>query len=550
MIKKLLEHKLQTIFFLLIVILATVLRLYQIQSVPPGVNRDEASIGYTAYSLLHTGKDEYGRVLPLAFESFGDWKLPLYIYENVISVGIFGLNEFAVRFPSALAGIGAVIVSFFLFRELIGNKYISFLGMLLFAIAPWSIHMSRVGAETNTAVFLSTLATLLFLKSLKNYNWLLFPSLILFSLTYFTYAGNYIFTSLLLVGLALFYGKLVQRTKLTLSAIILFIILLSIATFANLGANHTKISGIGIFGDPSVVHAQLELPRLQHTSPNSFTAKYFHNRVIYGIEQFMKNYVNGFSPEFLFEVGGTNHAHNIANFGNAYLVEAPFFLLGLIYLIAFKKGKEKKIILWWILISPIAAAITKDAPHSTRQFAIFPMFPLITTFGIWYVYSDILKNKVYQKFFICIVSILFVINIGIYLDRYYVHFPLNEEQNWGFIYKDLVIQLQKPEFKNKQIVITKPTYSPYIFLLFYSHYDPALYQKQAIRYPETSDGFFHVQQFGRFSFRDIDWQKDMQLPNTILVNDYVTTPQTIRENQTDGTYLPVGQPMFSIIIKK
>src|SRR3989344_1262172 len=53
------------IFLILLVILifAAFLRIYRITEMAPGVNQDEASIGYTAYSLLKTGSDGYGRLL-------------------------------------------------------------------------------------------------------------------------------------------------------------------------------------------------------------------------------------------------------------------------------------------------------------------------------------------------------------------------------------------------------------------------------------------------------------------------------------------------------
>ena len=107
------------VILLLILALAIVLRFYNLTNVPPGVNRDEASIGYTAYSLLQTGKDEYGRFLPISFQSFGDWKLPLYIYATAVSVKVFGLTEFAVRFPSAIFGILTVFLTYILVKELL-----------------------------------------------------------------------------------------------------------------------------------------------------------------------------------------------------------------------------------------------------------------------------------------------------------------------------------------------------------------------------------------------------------------------------------------------
>ena len=93
------EGKTYPILFL-IVVLAFVLRFVQLDSLPPSLNWDEVSHGYNAYSILKTGKDEWGKFLPIIFRAYGDYKLPLYIYITAFSEFIFGLNEFAVRLPS------------------------------------------------------------------------------------------------------------------------------------------------------------------------------------------------------------------------------------------------------------------------------------------------------------------------------------------------------------------------------------------------------------------------------------------------------------------
>src|SRR3989344_1223720 len=86
----------------LIILLAFFLRIYKLGSVPPSLYWDEASLGYNAYSILKTARDEHGKFLPLTnFAAFGDYKPPGYIYAAVPSIAIFGLNEFAIRFPSA-----------------------------------------------------------------------------------------------------------------------------------------------------------------------------------------------------------------------------------------------------------------------------------------------------------------------------------------------------------------------------------------------------------------------------------------------------------------
>src|SRR3989344_3324808 len=94
----------------LIIILAAFLSFYQLGKNPRSLNWDEASNAYNAYSILKTGHDEYGKFLPRTFKSFGDYNLALSVYPLVPSIGLFSLNEFAIRFPSALFGVLTVLV--------------------------------------------------------------------------------------------------------------------------------------------------------------------------------------------------------------------------------------------------------------------------------------------------------------------------------------------------------------------------------------------------------------------------------------------------------
>jgi len=93
------------IILILIIFLAALLRFYQLGTNPPSLTWDEAAWGYNAYSIGIDGRDEFGRLLPYDyFESFGDFKPPMYAYLSVIPVKIFGLNEFSTRFASAFFG--------------------------------------------------------------------------------------------------------------------------------------------------------------------------------------------------------------------------------------------------------------------------------------------------------------------------------------------------------------------------------------------------------------------------------------------------------------
>src|SRR3989344_946993 len=105
------------LFLGIIIIVALGLRLVNLSEVPPGLNRDEAAIGYTSYSLIQTGKDEYGKLWPLSFKSFGDWKVPVYFYLLLPFVKLLGLTEFSVRLPSLFLAPATVLLTFFLRQE-------------------------------------------------------------------------------------------------------------------------------------------------------------------------------------------------------------------------------------------------------------------------------------------------------------------------------------------------------------------------------------------------------------------------------------------------
>lgn len=533
-------------FFIIIILLAAALRLYNLDKVPPGVNRDEASIGYTAYSLAATGRDEYGRLLPLSFESFGDWKLPLYIYTTIPFVKIFGLSELAVRLPSAIAGIMSVVAMYYLAKLLFASEAIALLASFVLAIMPWHIHISRVESEAITAVLFTILGSIWYLLAIKKKSLaFLIPAAVIFSLTYYTYHGNHVFTSLLLAGLVFFYRQellKIPRFWVALgTGVIMTLVILSV-TFA---ADHTKISGISIFGDPTVIHNQIELPRQEHGNPNSLIARLTHNRVTYAVGTVFQNYLRSYGPEFLFIKGGGNRAHNIEGYGNLHPIEAPLLLLGVVWLISGLRKKENKIVVWWLIIGGVAAAITKDAPHSNRMLAVVPALALSTAAGIQ-EFARMIPKKAYMVLF-AILTISYGSAMGYYLDRYYAHFPVKEAANWGYAYKTLTPILMNSENISKEVIMTRPETSPYIYVLFYSGYNPGDYQRQATRYPISRDGFTDVSGFGRFSFRAIDWDKDMARHNTLLVVNRDEAPDNLGPKIIATVRLPDNTAQFIVI---
>ncbi|MCL4417015.1 MAG: glycosyltransferase family 39 protein, partial [Actinobacteria bacterium] len=129
----------------IVLVVAFFFRFYQLGNIPSGLFNDEANTGYDSYSILLTGKDQWGTLLPFSnFKGFGDYPPPIYRYLTTIPIFLFGLSEFSVRFISALAGLLSIGVLYLLTKKLFNDK-IAIFSSLMFAIMPWAIGLSRVG---------------------------------------------------------------------------------------------------------------------------------------------------------------------------------------------------------------------------------------------------------------------------------------------------------------------------------------------------------------------------------------------------------------------
>ena len=574
-------NKLSKYFLLLnIVGLALVLRLVNVSQVPPGLNRDEAAIGYNAYSLLKTGRDEYGKSWPLSFKSFGDWKVPAYFYMVMPFVQLLGLTELAVRLPSGLLGTATVFLTYYLVCEILAFRsinqrsdttsvltlaksqidMIALLAAFILAITPWHVFMSRNASESNVAVFFAVLGLWTFFRSFQNKK-LLLVSFIAFALTLYTYHGNHIFTPLFILGLCTIYWRECLANPWFKTAGGIFI-LLSAIIFSQtlLGADKTKISGLFPLSDQSKVYADITLRRLEYKN-NQLLAKLIHNKPLYLIETVVNNYLKGFSSEFLFIKGGDNAQHNIPGFGNLLVWEAPFIFLGICILLNAKQ-KNGYFLVYWLLISPLAASITRDAPHTARMMGFLPLPAILAAYGLGISGMWIWRRKVGWIFSIGM-GVIIGIYLILYLDQYFVHFPLVSAKDWGYGYKQLVDETLKLQSKYKQVFIARPEVSPYIYFLFYGQLDPETYQKTIVRYPETTEGFAHVRQMDKLYFQQIDWADELLIPNRLYIDwvegvpsgatasaviiDKPTLAKLIQNGQ-DVSELTVGDKVVSRIV--
>ncbi len=497
----------------LILLIALILRLVSLVNIPPGLNRDEAAIGYNAYSIMKTARDEHDILLPMSLKSFGDWKLPGYIYASIPSIAVFGLNEFAVRFPSVFFGVITVFLIYLTANKLFHNPTVGLIAAGLMAISPWHIFFSRVASEANLALFLMVMGFYLLLISETKSKWM--PvGLSCIALSMWVYHGQHVFVPLITIVLLWWLRKKLTTNAGLIGLVLLVLISGTILSLTLFSADKTKISGLSVLNDPVLIYEHIDQNRLIYQ--NQFLAKIFNNKAIFFIEKTIQNYLLEFSPEFLFIKGGGNLQHNIPDFGNLYPLDGLFIPLGL-FLLFFKKEKYAHLLLIWMLLSPLGSALTKDAPHTARTFVVLPVYIWMVAYGIYYGVK-LIRSIFWQRLAFGLTILLFIISCLFFINRYFILFPYKSSVVWGNGMKQMVIKLAAIKSGYQQIIVSRPDYSPYIYYLFYTRSDPRLFQQQAQYYPETAEGFAHLAQFDGVEYQKINWAEELLVPNRLYID--------------------------------
>ena len=181
-----------------LMIVAAALRLWQIDTLPPGFHFDESFEGLEAWRIL---TDPAYRPIFLT-GNFG--VPPLNAYVNAVMFAIFGWlggepGPTAMRTTAALAGVLGVLVLFALAHELrqLDRKRLTWLFPLLaaalLATMRWHIHFSRIGIEPIFVPLLWSTAMWLLLRARRCRQWWAYASAgVVLALCMYTYQGAWI----------------------------------------------------------------------------------------------------------------------------------------------------------------------------------------------------------------------------------------------------------------------------------------------------------------------------------------------------------------------
>lgn len=528
-----------------IILLAFVLRFYKLGVIPPSLNWDETAHGYNAYSILKTGKDEYGYKMPLSFRSFDDYKPPLYTYLVVPSVAVFGLTDFAVRFPSATIGVLAVLFTYFMVYELFKNKSIALLSAFFLCISPWHLQFSRVAFETNSAIFFSVFGTWAFLRGVSGQGkkiiaWMS-AAAIAFGLNLFMYHNARVFIPIFSLALLIPFRKFLFENKKYLIVPILissaFVVLLIPIIFSISG--QLRFKGTAIFYDQSPVFKSSELIEDDRQANQELIGKIIHNRRFVYIPILIENYLSHFKPTFLFLTADMER-HHAPQMGLLYLWDLPFILAGIYFLISKKfKLYTKAIVFWWFLIAPIASSVTWGVPHSLRSEIFLPTFQIFSAVGVYTLYSNATKKRL----FLGIVGLALIANVAFYLHQYYFHMSFEFSRSWLYGRKEAALFSDSIKQNYDRVIVSTKVDQPHEFWLYYLKYDPKKYQEEG---GTVSGGFLEERnKFDKYLFKPINYELQSKEAKTLFVGVPEEFPSNV--NILKQTNYLNGEPALYVV---
>lgn len=543
---------------LLILVVATFLRVWRLDKVPVELFGDELDVGIQANSILKTGRDYLDHPWPVMFSSFSENRLPFLIYWTVPFVKVFGLNEWGVRLPAVSLGVISIVGIALLSRKLFDWR-VALVSTVLLAISPWHLQFSRWSSDNIGILVWVAFGVWLFIKGLANKK-MWYVAIVILAISFYSYSVATVFMPLLVAVLLYAYWPQVRKVSLPqwgISALVGGAMLLPFAWAVVSGSvAGRRFSQISVFSDQTILH---EIVTRRSNTPSKWT-KYFRNKPMVYTEEIINNYLRSFSTEFLFFSGDPNLRHSVGNVGELYLFEIITIGLGTYYLLNHLNKGESKLVLGWLVVAPLASALTKDGGnHAGRLIVMLPPLIILSSLGIKLLWS--MKSNRVGRLILLAFMLLAAVNVSKYFYRYYVEWPRDSWRFWAQGYKE-AMQFTKSRDSQVSRVYFNNSYEPALpRFLFWYDYDPARFQaqyknqQQIVNIVPGFDGFGLDDKYYFGSLEDLTAERGfMQLlkPHELYMasqRDEIGTG-ALRGVVIEHTVVnPLNQPIFMIMSK-
>ncbi len=388
----------------IILLLATGLRLWHLNQTPPGVWYDEA---YNALDALDASENSTYKIFYP--ENYG--REGLYINILALSFKIFGINNFALRFPSAFFGILTVLGFYFLLKSFKLYHTTILAGVFALSTSFYHLNFSRIAFRAIMVPLLLTWSAYFFFQGLnysqeklsqkkfskkhfwqKHSLWLFFFSGLLTGLGLHTYIAYRVVPLIFIILLIVFLFVYPKFLKNYWQAIIMFLI----GAFVSAGPILFYF-----YQHPQAFSGRTDAVSI-FNSPEMTTGQAFLKSLSYHLQS-------------LIFIGDQNQRHNYNGFPLLPAVWALFFSIGFVISLkeifnGFWRRLNKKSLgklflpslfaqaTFWTMLIPGVLSL-EGIPHFLRIIGITPAIFIITALPFNYLrrlYLHLKKSPFYK----------------------------------------------------------------------------------------------------------------------------------------------------------
>lgn len=466
-----------TIFWMLIVV-GIFVRGYQFGAIPPGLNQDEGSLAYDAYSLLHYGVERHGFHFPVMLPSFGNGQSgTLAAYLSMPFIGALGLNVFSARALNFVCSILSFFV-FYFFVKKVSDRPTALIGLFILVTNPWNIMMARWGLDCNLFPPFLLLGTYFLTLSVTR-RWFLPLAFLVFGLSLYTYAVAYLVVPLFLIGACVYmawYRKLPAWPL--LSGLTLFLCI-SIPLVLFLVVNQWDLPSMRL--GPLTVNHLITGARYKEAT-SLFGSLLIKDIVSNG--KILWNLLAYQNDGMLWNV--------LPAYGYMYLFNALFLLLGIGVLLRktfVSIYSALSLILFWLIAAVILGLVMFHTNINRVNCIIFPLLVCLSL-GI----ASLRQWKIVLLF------VLLANGIGFlsFTRTYFTTYPEKIGPQF-FESLDDAISFASNATPGPVCITRKNTRQPEVMVLFSQKMDPRIYT-ETVRYGKTEFSNLQPLSFDRYTF--------------------------------------------------
>lgn len=498
-----------TIIASLLLTIGCMTRLCLLDKLPGGLNQDEASAGYDAFSIMTYGFDRNGMRYPIHLIAWGSGQNAAYSYFAIPFLKLFSNTEIALRLPMALSGCFSLFVFYYVMKTF-QDGFSATSSLALLVINPWHIMKSRWALESNLFPEMVFLATLFLLVAIRKRNHLLFYlSAVLFSLSSYSYGTSYFFLFFYIIFFLVYF--LFQKT------FPWYHLLLYLMTVGILCIPIILFLYINLFDKETIHLLWFDIPKLKtdrfHSVTSLFSGSFF--------ETGWKNLKQGIV--LLITQDDKLPWNSIPYFGTLYLFTIPFSVTGLFHGIIkdrrtlLTKGLTEKekisscyvfLIRNWFLVSLMMMFILSTNINRIN----IVWFPLLLS-GVLGIqdflafFHDLRKTQTILKTTLTLSYLSSFLTFSIYYATKW-----NREQiepNFYASFKEALLYSESIEHKTTYI----STHANYTLVLYYTKYNTQDYIN-TVEITNPGSAFENVRSFSGYTF---NLPKKLEGGNTYIV---------------------------------